>query len=152
MKHLTILLAALMGAVVSTPAQSLRSSHGREPAAVTVRPASGASHRRGPSTSRYQPARRVSVSRAAPSRTRSVSGRVSEVRSAARVGFGRWVTRCEQVLVPGYWDRHYVPAVHGWVLNVCGVRVWGVVSPAGYRDVWVPARYDTQRRRVWVRY
>jgi len=62
------------------------------------------------------------------------------------------VTRLDEVLLPGHWDLRYVPAVYGWSRDGCGGRRWGVVAPAGHRHVWVPARYESQRRRVWVRY
>lgn len=65
---------------------------------------------------------------------------------------GRWETRCEQVLVPGYWDVEHHPAVYGWVYDSCGHRHWGVTEPAHDHRVWVPARYETRSRRVWVRH
>lgn len=65
---------------------------------------------------------------------------------------GHYVTRCEQVLVPGYWDVEYHPAVYGWVYDSCGHRVWGVTEPAHDHRVWVPARYETRSRQVWVRH
>jgi len=64
--------------------------------------------------------------------------------------YGRWVTRCEQVLVPGYWDVERHAAVYGWVYDSCGHRVWGVTRPAHDHRVWVPARYETRSRRLWV--
>ncbi|MFT7536548.1 MAG: hypothetical protein ACI85K_002502 [Hyphomicrobiaceae bacterium] len=67
-------------------------------------------------------------------------------------GHGRYVTRCEQVLVPGYFDLQYHAASHGWVYDSCGHRNWGVIEPAHHDRVWVPARYETQSRQVWVRY
>ncbi len=63
-------------------------------------------------------------------------------------GHGHWITRCEQVLVPGYWDVDYHAAVYG----SCGYRVWGVSEPAYNHRVWVPARYETRTRQVWVRH
>lgn len=65
---------------------------------------------------------------------------------------GRWETVYEEVLVPGYWDVQHHPAVYGWVYNACGNRVWGVVEPARDCRVWVPARYETRSRQVWVRH
>ena len=67
-------------------------------------------------------------------------------------GHGRYVTRCEQVLVPGFWDLQYRAAVYGWVYDSCGHRSWGVVQAAYHERVWIPARYETQSRQVWVRY
>lgn len=63
---------------------------------------------------------------------------------------GRWETVHEQVLVPGYWREDHVPATYGWIHDSCGHRHWGVVSPAGCRRVWVPARWETRCRQVWV--
>jgi len=56
------------------------------------------------------------------------------------------------VLLPGYWDERHVPARYGWVYDACGNGRWGLVAPASCERFWVPARYETQRRRVWVRY
>lgn len=69
-----------------------------------------------------------------------------------RHGHGHWVTRCEQVLVPGYWDQQFHAATYGWVYDSCGHRSWGVLEAAHYDRVWIPARYETQNRRVWVHY
>jgi hypothetical protein len=63
---------------------------------------------------------------------------------------GHWQTIEEQVLVPGYWHDEHVPATYGWVYDACGHRHWGIVSAAGCRRVWVPARWETRCRRVWV--
>ena len=146
------MLAALLGVAVSAPAQRTRAPQARKHAAVQARPVSGSAFRERLSAARYRPARGV----AAPRSARGVVAGSLDVRLRGRssgvAGCGRWVTRTQQVLVPGHWDRRYVPATHGWVLDVCGLRIWGVLSPAGYQDVWVPARYETQRRRVWQRY
>jgi hypothetical protein len=63
---------------------------------------------------------------------------------------GHWQTVSEQFLVPGYWHDEHVPATYGWVYDNCGHRHWGVVNAAGCRRVWVPARWETRSRRVWV--
>lgn len=63
---------------------------------------------------------------------------------------GRWETRCEQVLVPGYWREDHVPPSYGWVYDHCGHRHWRMVDPGGCRRVWVPERYETRHTRVWV--
>lgn len=65
---------------------------------------------------------------------------------------GHYVTRCEQVLVPGYWTLQYHAAAYGWVYDACGHRSWGVLEAAHHDRVWFPARYETQSRQVWVRY
>ena len=65
---------------------------------------------------------------------------------------GHYVTRCEQVLVPGYWALQYHAAAYGWVYDSCGHRSWGVLEAAHHDRVWFPARYETQSRQVWVRY
>jgi hypothetical protein len=55
----------------------------------------------------------------------------------------------ERVLVePGYWREEHVPPTYGWVIDACGHRHWGVVTPASCRRVWVPARYEWRVRRV----
>ena len=64
--------------------------------------------------------------------------------------YGHWVTRPERVLVPGYWSVERHAAVYGWVYDPCGHRVWGVLEPAHNHRVWVPARYETRSRQVWV--
>jgi hypothetical protein len=63
---------------------------------------------------------------------------------------GRWQIIEEQVLVPGYWREEHVPPTYGWVRDCHGRRRWGVVDPGGCRRVWVPARWETRCRRVWV--
>ena len=72
--------------------------------------------------------------------------------AAARRGHshGRWETVCEQVLVPGYWTEERVPATYGWIYSSCGHRHWGLIDRGGCRRVWVPERYETRHRRVWV--
>ena len=63
---------------------------------------------------------------------------------------GHWKTVCEEVLVPGYWREDHVPPTWGWIVDSCGHRRWGVVDHGGCRRVWVPARYETRTRQVWV--
>ena len=149
MKQLPLLLAVLLGAAVS--AQSVRSAQRHHTRVVASKPA-----------------QRSVVARSAVGHGRPVATRRSFGSSLSRVvvagavrgfvdrcaprSYGRWVTRCEQVLVPGYWDERHVPAVYGWVVDACGRSRWGVVRPASCERFWVPARYETQRRRVWVRY
>lgn len=64
---------------------------------------------------------------------------------------GRWETVCEQVLVPGYYREEHVPPSYGWIYDRCGHRHWGMIDRGGCRRVWVPERYETRHRRVWVR-
>ena len=101
MKRLPMILAALLGAAVSAPAQPTRALQARKHAAVQVRPVSGAALRAGQAAARYRPARGVFAG--------SLDVRLRG-RSFGVVGCGRWVTRTQQVLVPGHWDRRYVPA------------------------------------------
>lgn len=54
--------------------------------------------------------------------------------------------------MPGYWDEQFVPATYGWVYDSCGRRSWGIVQASYYDRVWIPARYETQTRRVWVQF
>ena len=35
---------------------------------------------------------------------------------------GRWETVEEQYLVPGYWDEQHVPPTYGWIRDHCGHR------------------------------
>lgn len=72
------------------------------------------------------------------------------VRSRAPAPRGHWQTIHEQVLVPGYWHEEHVPPTFGWRRDACGRLHWGVVDPGGCRRVWVPARWETRSRRVWV--
>ena len=67
----------------------------------------------------------------------------------APVHQGHWQTVCEQVLVPGYWHEQHVPPTYGWIYH-CGHSHWGIVDRGGCRRVWVPARWETRSRRVWV--
>ena len=64
---------------------------------------------------------------------------------------GRWETRWERVVVPGYWHEEHVPPSYGWIHDRCGRRYWGVVDPGGCRRVWVPERCEMRQTRVWVR-
>ena len=63
---------------------------------------------------------------------------------------GRWTTVSECVLVPGYWSEEHVPPTYGWITDPCGHARWAMVDSGGCRRVWVPARYETRSRRVWV--
>ena len=68
----------------------------------------------------------------------------------------RWVGghseyRTERICVaPGRYQRRYVPAVVETRYDPCGRPYTVVVEPAGYKKVWVPARYVTRRAKVWV--
>ena len=64
---------------------------------------------------------------------------------------GHWETVHEQVLVPGYWQHQEVPPTDGWIVDHCGHRRWGIVDAGGCRQVWIPARWETRCRQVWVR-
>lgn len=150
MKRFPLLLAALLGVVVSVPAQNRRS--GRHPGqVVSVQTKARGSianqaFRQGRPVSGTRAARRVGIDR------RGYRNGSRDGRGFGRRSYGRWVTRCERVLVPGYWDRQHVPAVHGWLYDSCGRRYWGIVQQACFQRVWVPARYETRNRRVWVRH
>lgn len=63
---------------------------------------------------------------------------------------GHWQTVTESVLVPGCWREEVVPPVYGWVRNHCGRPEWRIVQAGGCRRIWVPARYETRTRQVWV--
>ena len=140
MKQLLLLSAALIGLAVSTSAQRVRSGASRSGPAAAPRPAAHYVARR---THARAPVRAVA---------RGLSERGCVVRARGPLSFGRWEVRWERVLVPGSWQTRAVPAVHGWVLDGCGRRVWAVVTPATCERVWVPARCEAQQRRVWVRY
>jgi len=170
-----LLVAALLGAAVSVPAQFQNNGRsGRESRGAVVVPQQSP---RGQASQRAtRPSRNIQNPRTAlpvASRSAHVSdnrqvGRVGHVRTVSvvvrpvpvLVGFdsgrrhshGHWQTRCEQVLVPGYWDIQYHAAVFGWVLDSCGHRSWGVLEPAHDHRIWVPACYETQTRQVWVCY
>lgn len=188
-----LFVAALLGVVVSVPAQfqnSGRSSKARRgaPVATQQSPRGQASNRstrsvgstrsvRAIGSARSNRANRpVQSSRAVrnhPSRSlrgsrsvrpvvsngrrvgRSVGAAVGRAIGRAVVGrhgrsHGHWTTRCERVLIPGYWDIQHQPAAFGWVYDSCGRRQWGVIEPACDQRVWIPARYENQSRRVWV--
>ena len=150
MKRFPLLLAALLGVVVSVPAQS-RSGRLHKGQVVSVQPAARGpiqkqAFRRGQPVSVTRSARRVGVDR------RAYRNGFRDGRGIGCRSYGRWETRCERVLVPGYWDRQHVPAVYGWLYDSCGRRYWGIVQQACFEQVWVPARYETRSRRVWVRH
>ncbi|MCK5945006.1 MAG: hypothetical protein KAI24_23665 [Planctomycetes bacterium] len=145
MKRFPLLLAALIGVAVSVPAQNRR--HGRHPQGqvVTAQPAA-----RGP-VSQQAFRRGQPIQNSRPTRRGQVIDRGSRGnRGFGRRGHGHWETRCERVLVPGYWDRQHVPAVYGWIYSGCGHRHWGIIKPACFESVWIPARWETRSRRVWV--
>lgn len=170
-----MLVAALLGVAVSVPAQF--NDHGRsgrqsrngaavsqQRSAVVPRPVRSTNGAVGRQVQPVQSYRTGQVGRVThngnagrgPSAGRVVLPipiPVAVGRSGShRHNHGHWENRCEQVLVPGYWDVQCHPATYGWVLDFCGHRVWGVVEPAHNHRVWVPARYETQTRRVWVSY
>lgn len=74
----------------------------------------------------------------------------SRVRRVPAPPRGHWKTVYEEVLVPGYWREEHVPPTWGWIVESCGHRRWGIVAQGGCRRVWVPARYETRARQVWV--
>lgn len=116
-------VAALLGVAVSAPAQiSFEGRIGRH-----VRGSVVVGHRDHHDHRHYAPVRRMP----APPR-------------------GHWKTVYEEVLVPGYWREEHVPPTYGWIVESCGHRRWGMVAPGGCRRVWVPARYETRARQVWV--
>ena len=124
MKHFPLLiLAAVLAAAVSAPAQfSIEGRIGRH-----VR---GALNLGG-----CEPRHR---DHSEPVRRRPVQPR------------GHWETVHEQYLVPGYWSEEHVPPTYGWIKDHCGRRRWGIVDQGGCRTVWVPARWETRCRQVWV--
>lgn len=128
MRHLPHAVAALLLAAVSLPAQwSIEARIGR-PAGAVVRIAEGAVRHCAP----RPPVRRV----------------FDDCHSRQH---GHWQTVSEQFLVPGYWRDEHVPPTYGWVVDRCGCRRWAMVDPGGCRRVWVPDRWETRTRQVWVR-
>ena len=135
-----LLVAALLGAAVSAPAQfRIEGRFGRHHAGAIV----------------------VGEERA---HARLVDGRVDtcpdgfveqgprrHVRRAGHRQRGRWETHYEQVLVPGYWHVEHLPATYGWIYSGCGHRHWGIVDRGGPRRTWVPPRWERRAQRVWVR-
>jgi hypothetical protein len=122
MKHSLLILAAALAAAVSAPAQiSIEARFGRHPRA-TVKVGG---HHHHDHHHHCEPVRRP-------------------------VQRGRWETVEEQCLVPGYWRDEHVPPTYGWIVDSCGHRHWGIVDRGGCRRVWVPARWETRSRRVWV--
>jgi len=77
--------------------------------------------------------------------------RHTPVRRAPVHSHGYYRTVQEPVLVhAGHWRRQHVSASYGWVYDSCGYRSWGILEPAHYDRVWVPAQYEYRQRRVWV--
>jgi len=66
---------------------------------------------------------------------------------------GRYITRCEQVIVrPGCYENVWVPPVyHTWV-DHCGRVHRRLVQCGRYERVWRAPVYRTVERRVWVEY
>jgi hypothetical protein len=176
-RSFTLIVAAILGAAVSVPAQlqhnGLAGRHSRGPVSVAqVQPSVKSANR----TARMpRNSRSVSASKSFGAARRSQS-RVGGVRNAEngryrtsarysnsasiRLGFGRrshsshghWVTHRERVLVPGYWAVERHAAEYGWVYDSCGHRQWSVINPAHNHRVWVPSRYENRSCRRWVCY
>jgi hypothetical protein len=128
------LLAALLGAAVSAPAQVVIEGRlGRHLRGAVV---IGNQHDRG-----HRDHDRIRVDR---------SHQHCEPIRRIPAPRGRWETVEEQFLVPGYWDEQHVPPTYGWIYDHCGHRHWGIVDQGGCRRVWVPARWETRCRQVWV--
>lgn len=130
MRFPLFLVAALLGAAVPAPAQvTIEGKIGRHVVAgVTLGARDHGDHYRGDRGNRREvvPVRRMPAPR------------------------GHWETVSEQYLVPGYWAEQHVPPTYGWIVDACGHRRWGVVDAGGCRRVWVPARWETRSKRVWV--
>lgn len=124
MKHFPMLVvAAVVAAAVSAPAQvSIEGRLGRHIHASVIVDGRAPQHRDAREQVRRHPVRQR----------------------------GHWDTVHEQVLVPGYWREDHVPPTYGWIMDHCGHRHWGIVDPGGCRRVWVPARWETRCRQVWV--
>lgn len=63
---------------------------------------------------------------------------------------GCYETRYENVWVPGYEKRVWVPAVYEWRYDPCGRRTRVLVCAGYYRTECVPGRYERRARQVWV--
>jgi len=131
MRHLPHAVAALLLAAVSLPAQwSIEARIGRS-LGTAIRVADCAPRHRAP----CPPVRRV----------------FDDCHDRHDRQRGHWQTVSEQFLVPGYWRDEHVPPTYGWVVDHCGCRRWAMVDPGGCRRVWVPDRWETRTRQVWVR-
>ncbi len=132
-------VVALLGVVVSVPAQgSTQSRFGRFlHGAVSVARASHAMH--------CPP-----VVHVAPAPACHPAPRCQPIPRCQPAPRGHWETVREQVLVPGYWQEQHVPPTYGWITDRCGHRHWGIIDAGGCRQVWVPARWETRCRQVWV--
>jgi hypothetical protein len=123
-------VVALLGAAVSVPAQvSIEGRIGRHVRGTVV--IGHRDHRDHRDTHERRPHREPVLRVPAPPR-------------------GHWKTVYDEVLVPGYWHEEHVPPTYGWIQDRCGHRRWGMVDKGGCRRVWVPARYETRARQVWV--
>lgn len=148
MKNFPLLtVVALLGAAVSAPAQiKVEGQIGRAVRGSVVlgqRQPAGHETFRGPRDERGQRSPRGGEVRHEDRDRRPVRHLPPQPR-------GYWKTVCEEYLVPGYFTEEHVPPTFGWVYDHCGHRVWGVVDPGGCRQVWVPARWETRTRQVWV--
>ena len=64
---------------------------------------------------------------------------------------GRYETREEKVVIPGYWDKVYVAAEYQNVYDRCRQCFIRVLVHDGYcQNVWVPERIECQQVQVWV--
>ena len=62
---------------------------------------------------------------------------------------GHYDTVSRKVLVPATRERVYQAAVYEWRTDPFGVRYRVCVREAGYRTVYVPARWEYRTERVW---
>jgi hypothetical protein len=131
-----MVLAALLGAAVSSPAQvSIEAGFGGHwRSGVVIR----AEHQHGHRTKHRGPHRCVEHDRGC-----------LPVPHVGR-SHGHWQTICEQVWIPGYWREEHVPPRYEWVTDACGHSRQVLVDGGGCRRVWVPGRYESRSRRVWV--
>ena len=132
MRFPLLCVVALLGAAVSAPAQiSIEGRIGRHVVGQVV---VGHGGHRDHGGHKHRDARRVTP----------------PARRVPAPAHGHWTSVEEQHLVPGYWQEQHVPPTYGWIVDSCGHRRWGIVDAGGCRRVWVPARWETRTRRVWV--
>ncbi|MFN0206694.1 MAG: hypothetical protein ACKVS6_10340 [Planctomycetota bacterium] len=63
---------------------------------------------------------------------------------------GHYVTRYEQVYIPGCWRDVWVDAVYEWRRDACGNYIKVCVRAGYWTKVQDPGRYETREVQVWV--
>jgi hypothetical protein len=63
---------------------------------------------------------------------------------------GHWTVQTYRVWEPGFYRTEFVPPLYRDIVDQCGITVRICVRQGFERQVWVPGRYVTRTKRVWI--